>query len=328
LKLSIDKLKELLPDAVLDRRGKNLLAKCPQCNADEFGISIEENHLFGCYRMKKCGFTGNIFTLAKFLKRTDILSLEGGFTGKVEKLENKILKKEIPLDLTLPTAKMPMGWIRSKKDEYLDSRGFTEYERYKVGRTLIDPRYKKNYIITAIEDEGEIKGYIGRHIWSKKRIDEENELRKEQGIHPILRYRNSDTDFSKLLFGYDEIITNETKTIIAVEGIFDKWNIDKILKLHNQKEVKCNATFKCAITKEQILKWQLKGIETIILFYDPDVLRQINKTAFELEIYFNVFIAFNEIGDKDAGDMNEKDIVPVVNNLKKPTDFFINKIFI
>src|SRR5437868_2798495 len=113
MKLSIEKLKELLPDAAPDRRGKNLRAKCPYCGGDEFGISIEENHVFGCYRLKKCGATGNIFTLAKFLKRTDLLTLTG-FTGKVEKLENKLRKEEVQLDLSLPTVNMPMGWIRCK----------------------------------------------------------------------------------------------------------------------------------------------------------------------------------------------------------------------
>ena len=325
MKLSIDKLKELLPDATLDRRGKNLRAKCPFCNFEEFGLSIGENHLYGCYRAKRCGARGNIYTLCKHLKRTDLLSIEG-FAGKTDLLQNKLLKTEQHLDLNLPNINMPTGWTRVYEDEYMDSRGFTEYNRYKVGRTGIDPRFKKNYVITAIEEEGETKGYIGRHVWSKAKIDAENELRKLHSYPPILRYINSITDFSKLLFGYDELVFGQTKTIIGVEGIFDKWNIDKLLNLHHQNEVKCNATFKCAISPEQIYKWKMKGVETIILFYDPDVLNQIARTAFELELYFNVFIAFNERGDKDAGDINCKELAVILNNLKKPSSFFINKI--
>lgn len=324
MKISIEKIKELLPSARPDRRGNNMRAICPYCNQDEFGISTEENHLWGCYRKKKCGETGNIFKLAKFLNRMDLLNIEGE-VGKVEQLENKLFVKDLELDLTLPTVNMPVGWRQVFTDPYLDGRGFTAYDKYPVGRTAIDPRFKKDYVIFAIQEEDDIKGYVGRHHWSKKEIEDENIKREARGQRKILRYINSDTDFSKLLLGYDEIVPGVTKTIIAVEGAFDKFNTDKLLGLYDQDEIKCNATFKCNISPEQIQKWHNKGIETLILFYDPDVIKQIKDVAATVDLHFKAFIAFNEQGD-DPGAITPEQLKIVFSNIKSPSEFIINKI--
>lgn len=326
MKLSIERLQELLPGAYLDRRKKNLRAKCPWCQGDEFGISLDDNHRFGCFRKKQCGMQGNIFTLAKFLKRTDLLNIEGE-VGLIQKVENKltILQNEV-LDLDLPEMSMPLGWKRVYKDEYLDSRGFIEYKRYKVGRTTIDPIFKRDYIIFAVEEQGKIKGYIARSSKSKAEIEANNKRFKETGEgREIIRYLNSDTDFAKLLFGYDEIVTGQTKTVIAVEGIFDKFNIDKLLKLHEQESVKCNCTFKCDVSPEQKYKWKSAGIETIILFYDPDVLSSIKKVGTDLSTDFNVLVAYNEAGS-DPGDITMEELTAVINNLKSIHNFVTDRI--
>ena len=222
---------------------------------------------------------------------------------------------------------MPLGWKRLYQDDYLDGRGFIEYKRYKVGRTSIDPRVSKNYIVIAVEEKGELKGYIGRHYKSKKELDALNEIRKQKELPMVPRYRNStSTDFAKLIFGFDEI-EEETDTIICVEGIFDKWNIDKLLDLHNQKQIKCNATFKCDISPEQRYKWQQKGIKNLILLYDPDVIDKIKKNAIELQEYFNVQIGFSRSG-KDPGEMLIDDVIEVWQNLESPSQFRLNKVSI
>lgn len=325
MKLSLDRIKELLPDCKPDRRNKYVRANCPQCGENTFTLSLEENHKCGCNRKRKCGYVSNIFGLAKLLGKLHLLNIEGE-VGKVEKLENKILTKiESELDLSLPTATMPVGWQRIYENEYLESRGFDAFNKFKVGVTNIDPRFKKNYVVFAIEQGGELKGYIGRHIWDKDKINAENELRKKRDEPEILRYRNSDTDFSKLLMGYDEIVEGVTKTIIVVEGLFDKTNTDKLLNLDSQQEIKCNATFKCDISPEQILLWKKKGIETLILFYDPDVIKQIKRVASLVDIHFKVLIAFNEQGD-DPGAITKEQLEIVLKNIKSVEDFFINKI--
>lgn len=327
LPLTINQLKELFPKgAYLDRKRENLIANCPKCGYMEFGISIKGSHLFGCYRLKKCGYRGNIYTLLKFLDRRDFyISLPGEDINK--KIENKlrlILEEESELELDLPNCNLPIGWKRVYRHSYLDSRGFDQYDRYKVGITTVDPRFK-NYVIFAIEECGNIKGYIARNVRKKEEIDTLNKTYKEKGASLIRRYLNSDTNFGKLAFGIDEVIQGVTKTLILVEGIFDKFNVDKLLELHSDDSLKCNCTFKCACSIEQIYKWLFLGIERVILLYDPDVLSQIKKTAFELEKYFEVFIGFNKNGN-DPGDMTLDELEVVLNDLKSPIQFYIDRI--
>src|SRR5690606_10383412 len=67
MKLTRKQIEQLIQDTSLDHKGKNLYGKCPKCGHNEFGISLEDNHRFNCFRKKECGFQGNIYTLLKFL---------------------------------------------------------------------------------------------------------------------------------------------------------------------------------------------------------------------------------------------------------------------
>lgn len=327
VKLSIDQLKSIIHNARLDRRKKNLIGDCPQCGENEFGISLDTNHQFGCFRKNKCGYVGNIFTLIKDLKRYDLLSINQVITN-IAKLENKIRLNyaEEELDLTLPKVMLPIGWKRIYEDEYMASRGFTEFETFKVGRTMIDPLFRKNYVIFPIEEVGECKGYVGRHIKEKKEIDKLNDQYKEQGLNRrVLRYRNSTTDFGKLLYSYEHIIPGKTKTIIAVEGMFDVFNVVRKLDLFNQDEIKCNGTFKCDTSAEQKYKWKAAGIENLILMYDPDVVNQIKKNALELENDFDVYVAYTNCSN-DPGDMTLEELGQALETMQRPSEFKLNTV--
>ena len=48
--------------------GENIMGDCPVCGHNEFGISIKSPHLWQCFRKNKCGVTGNIFTLLRYLR--------------------------------------------------------------------------------------------------------------------------------------------------------------------------------------------------------------------------------------------------------------------
>jgi len=319
--LTIEQLKELLPDAKLDYRKQNMRAICPKCKHDEFGISLKDNHQFGCFRKKKCGFAGNIFTLLEFLGKPissvarPFLVLDQFKTRNLLKVENEAL------DLTLEKVRPPLGFKRLESHPYLDSRGFVEYDKYEVGQTTIDPRYGKNYIIFLIRQEGEIRGYLGRHIWSKEKIEQFNEKKKQEGSPKrIMRYKNSITDFAKLLWGIDEV-TDNTHTIILVEGGFDKFNVDRLLQLDDQEGIKCCASFKCKLTPEQIeLMRRKKGVQRIIQLYDPDVVDEIKKNAFKLEEDFEVLIGFGTTGH-DPGEMDIEELMSILEDLESPASF-------
>ena len=225
MKLSREKLEQLLSDCRLDARRENLVTKCPKCGYNEFGISLAENHLFGCYRKKKCGFTGNIFTLLHYLgkyeeyvTRGEIYSVSN--TNTIEKKIRSGVNKEIEITDS-PNLSLPVGWKSTQSHPYLDERGFTtaDYQKYNPGVTKLLSKFQ-NYIIFPVVENKEIKGYVARHIWSKSKIDSWNKS-KEKGLQ-IQRYRNSsEADFSKLVLGIDEL-SEQTETLIIVEGIFDK----------------------------------------------------------------------------------------------------------
>lgn len=323
MRLEATELKQLIgEDAVLDDRKKNLYGTCPKCNYKEFGISLSENHRFGCFRKKQCGFAGNIFTLLNYLGKS-VYEIQPGYEFHAT-LERKLLIHQQVADLIvdIPNVSMPLGWQQIESHDYLDQRGFTEddYEKYKPGIATIDPRYK-DYIIFPIEQENSgIKAYIARSLKSKEEIEEINAFYKVKGIDKkVLRYINSNSDFSKILLGIDEC-TEKTKTIILVEGLFDKRNTDNKLGLHTQEEVKCCCTWKCGVSPEQIFLLQQRGIETIILIYDPDVINEIKKAAFELEMYFQVWVGFNKKGS-DPGAMLEEEFDDVLSTLQTPSQF-------
>lgn len=327
MKLSYDKLESLLDSPKLDNRKKNFIAKCPYCGQSEWGISIyTENHPFNCYRKKACGRTGNIFTLLTELGRLD------EFISSVQHVSHNLISKigeqiQEPINLTINTITPPIGWKRVFDNEYLNNRKFSarEYQDYPVGVSKIDSRVGRNYITFLVKQFGEIKGYVGRHIWDKKRIDNYNKKAKLEGKLQIQRYSNSpETDFSKLLYGYDEI-TLKTKLVILVEGIFDKIAIDRMLHLYQQDEIKCVATFKCHLSPEQSYLLQLKGIRSIVLLYDGDVIREIKKTGYDCENLFeNVKIAY--LQDKDPDEMCLEELDETLSRLETPSEFSIGKV--
>ena len=129
------KLIEILSDLSpkKDSKGENFIIDCPVCGHRECSISIDKDgHQWGCFRLKKCGERGNIFTLLKHLG----LSQEYSSSGK-KKLSDYINIEELFPDLDgksndeiqkeledLPTIKAPFGWKKILGNhQYLDKRG-------------------------------------------------------------------------------------------------------------------------------------------------------------------------------------------------------------
>lgn len=323
MKLSSDQLKLLFPNSFLDYGKQNLMAECPWCNFSEFGIELADNHRFNCFRKKNCGETGNIFKLLKKLGRFDLLSHDGIESIKYdERLENIIEKKiELSLDLTIETIEPPLGWKRIYSDYYLESRDFDSFDKFEVGKTKLF-RKLRDHVVLLIRDRGEVKGYVARIAKTKLEL----KAMEESLGHKVPRYQNSKTDFTKLLGGYDEI-TNETDTIILVEGMFGKEAVDRHLKLDNQGRVKCNCTFGAKLSPEQIFKLQLKGIKHIILFFDIDVINKIKKYTMEyLNEFESVRIIHTNNKDKDPADLTYEEMIKVYNNLIDPIEFYFDKI--
>lgn len=309
MKLELDILKSLINNGYTDRDKRNVYGECPNCGHSEFGISTGDNHLFGCFRLSKCGFKGNIYTLLRKIERLDLLEEEVIRLDEELNIELKEDRKQTEeiFAFELPKIDPPLGFRRIFENKYLDSRGFKGYDRHKVGITKIEPKFKDR-VIFLIEEEGEIRAFLGRGV--------------NDSIKP--KYRNSSSDFSKLLYGLEEI-NEDTNTVILVEGLLDKDNTDEQLKLYQQDEIKCCCTFGAKISTIQILKLKICGVKRIILLYENDVIDKIQNYAFILNREFEKVEIALPPENKDPGNMKLSEFQLSLKNTYNSVEFFRKK---
>jgi transcription elongation factor Elf1 len=311
----------------IGQRGWMLAPKlaCPFCGKTEHISFIfgEEISSFVC---KRCDSKGSIFKILKVLGRLDLVSNFYNYIYK-EKIQNKLTKEELEIDLKVDKQKLPVGFEKVNNHFYLtNERGFTlqHFEQYNIGITKKDYVLKQDYVIFLIMENNECKGYVARSTKSKEEIEAINKKRKINGLPKYLRWKNSGAKFEKLVFGIDEITEGVTETVIVVEGITSKANVDKILGLFNTNFIKCVVTFGKKISPVQLLKIYNKGVKNLIFFYDPDALEQSKQYSLEAEKYFNVKVGY--LKDKDPGDLNEEELYNILENLQSPFQFNISKV--
>ena len=309
--ISDSDLREILHVKKETRSGQ-YICDCVFCGKEDHMYINKRTQMFDC---KKCGTFGNIFKLLRFLEKT--YRLGGATIEAVETIESvrEMLASELEsnkLTLTqLPEIKMPVGWkVLKKSNPYLMSRGITPElcERYEFGTTKMFRKYD-NYILIPIRDNGKVRGFIGRY--GCKEVPDGK-----------LRYNNSiGTQFSQLLFGYDEI-TQNTNTVILVEGVFDKIAVDKVLDLWSSEDIKCVCTFGKKISEEQITKLKIKGVARVILLYDFDAIKEIKKFGLELENHFVTDITFTN--KKDIDECTNEEALAAFTKLYKPRSFNVD----
>lgn len=311
-KISDSDLREILKVKKETRKGQ-YVATCPLCGKEDHFYISKYTQMWDC---KKCGASGNIQKLLRYLDKTYLL---GGSTIEDKETLQSIKQyleesaNEVELE-DLPRVRMPLGWKVSKEsNSYLKGRGITPADcvRYNIGETRLLDKYK-NYALIPIYDDKVIRGFIGRY--EAKHVPDD-----------VLRYNNSiGTKFSQLLFGYDEI-TEHTTTVILVEGVFDKISTDKHLDLWSSDEIKCVCTFGKKISDEQIEKLKRKGILNVILLYDFDAIKDMKKYGLLLEQDFLTTITFTN-GKKDIDECTKEEALEVFANCRSPRDFNIDVI--
>lgn len=297
-------------DNRLRRGGRNqYITDCPFCGKAAHFYIDRATQLFDC---KKCGESGNIIKLLQHLGK---LFLLGEFKS-IDRTKLKSLSEfgfnndDEEIDLTPEKRKLPIGFKRVYEDEYLYSRRFLpeNLKNLKFGYTNLVPKLK-DYIILAVEEEGEVKGYLSRLTWSKEKLIkyEAKTGRKK------LRYLNdAGAKFSNLLLGFDEI-TENTDTVILLEGFTDKVTLDNTLQLYQQEEIKCCCTFGKKISQSQILKLLKGGIKNVILIFDYDAIKEMKKYGKILNDFFNVQISFTY--NKDINESTETEIIEIFDRL-------------
>lgn len=306
--ISDDDLKDLLINPKPTRSGQ-YIADCPLCGKEQHFYISRKTQMWDC---KKCHEYGSIYKLLRLLDKTYLLA--GSTIEEKERIESirEMTQELVSNDDTelseLPVKKMPVGWkVSAKSTKYLLSRGITpeDCKRYNIGATDMFCKYE-NYVLIPVYDGGEIRGFLGRY--GARKVPDNK-----------LRYNNSiGTEFAELLFGYDEI-TDNTSTVILVEGVFDKIAVDKVLHLWDGEEVKCVCTFGKKISDKQIKKLMLKGVTNVILLYDFDAVKEIKKYGLELEKYFVTSITYTN--KKDIDECSEDEALEVFTQLKRPKEF-------
>lgn len=304
-----NELRDLLSNP--KRSGSHYICDCPYCGkSNHFYINrgINKKGIIHGFDCKKCQEQGSIIKLLTFLGK---LFLVGEYKSyDVKKIHSTIGLKSITEEeeVIVESKKrpLPVGFKRIYEDDYLNGRGLSEmdYLKYRIGKTKLI-NFLKEYIIFSVDEGGVSRGYIGRYTGKDK-----NEI----------RYRNSKyTNFGELVFGLDEI-TEETETLIIVEGLFDKISLDNILHLNNSPKTKSGATFGKKISLTQIAKIKAKGIKNIILIYDYDAILEMKKYGLILRANFeNVLIGFTM--NKDINDSEEEEVLSIFDRLKDVQHF-------
>lgn len=302
--------------------GKQGIYVGPEKNGKIFGMV----HCFSCGRTQK-----NINYFLDEIGRSDLKIMDSVSFEPVQVPEFFRIDEEDEIDDELGVVEMPDGWKRCFKNPYLRSRGFTadDYQYFPVGTTRgLNFKYD-DYVIFPIYDEGDIVGYVSRHVWSKQDIDDYNDTARRNGKYQIRRYNNSiENDFVKLLYNYDSVIEDETDTVILCEGIFDVIALTRKLELYDNHRIVPVCTFGKKISDTQIYKLQSKGVRDIIIGYDTDAADAINVAAEKLNEYFdNVMIAKLEGEGKDWDDSDFWSVYDAfAYNLYTPIEYKLNNV--
>lgn len=300
---------------------------CPFCqegekkNSQKWGIVFtqDQSAIFNCFR---CHTKTNIYNFLKKINRLDLVVLhyESSVDSQLKALIDEESEEE---EVKLQKANLPIRLKRIEKDEYLDSRGFTKqhYEEFEPSETKSPLESKlNNYIIFKMKMDGEVVAWLARSRHSKEWHEKNLKEAKKKGIKPKLRYENSRTDFTKILGGYD-LLTEKTKTVIIVEGMFDYINVENRLKLREDDLLRCCFTFGNSISKTQINLMKKKGVENVILMYDPDKPDQVKSAALLLSKSFSTTIAFIRDEKKDPGDATLDDLIDALDHQIAPINF-------
>jgi len=300
--------------------------KCPVCNrGDKFGILFTENGgVTHCFY--ECSENLSIFKYLKAINRNDLLIYEQEISLNTQL---KPLKKEEEKLEELPEKSLPRGYERIYFDKYLKDRNFKgyQYDQFEVGVTTHFLEKKlHNYLIFVIRQKGRVVAWLARSKYSKEWHKKNLERSKLDLEKLVLRYRNSEeTAFDRILGGFDEI-TDNTHTVFAVEGIFDKTNLSNHLKTNESEEVKVIFTFGNSFSDHQIQLLRETKVKTVILMYDPGTVRQIKQYSMELSKYFEVLICDIQDEEVDPGNISKEYLGELLLNVKNFLYFYTTKI--
>jgi hypothetical protein len=314
---------------------------CPFCGKmGKWGVIFNQDGraTFHCW---KCPRKVSVFEFLKKLGRLDLT--KRSYSVKLNELEDcpKIGELQVEhskwMDSDESEAKqelkpvvLPLRIKPLVDDPYLDSRGFKKehYEEFEPSYTdtPLEPKLK-NFIIFKMKVDGVCVAWWARSRYSKEWHKENLEAYKRHEADLVLRYRNSENNFQDLLGGCDELIEGKTETVIIVEGIFDKVNIDNLLGLQHLDDIKCCFTFGNNIGQGQINMMLKKGIKNVILLYDFGTINESKESALKMkELFDRVYVTAIRKPGIDPGNIDLEYLEEVLRGAVDPISFFYNKV--
>lgn len=306
---------------------------CPVCNkSDKIGILFlkEGGAIVNCFHENH--YRKGVNQYFRDINRIDLIEQEQESVSSTRQIIDIFEDKKKEEQITkLPIKPLPIGFKPITQDEYLDNRGFLpyHYDLFRPGVTNIDLRQRGNVIFQLFDKGGNRIGWLSRSKKSKEWHKENLILSKEGKAELKLRYDNSpNTDFAKMLGGWQEL-NDEVKTVILVEGLFDKVNVDIQLDLPNNKEVKCLFTFGDSISIDQInILKQYPNIEDIYLLYDYNTITQSKQYGLDIQSAMRCRVKVGEIKKegKDPGNMSSDEIIDTLQQSVDPLSFKVGKL--
>lgn len=243
-----------------NNNGDGFVINCPECNKRECQISIaKESHPFNCFRKKKCGASGNIFTFQKYGVDLGIITERLIKENRLSAIPLSFAFNHVPQQRTLPILQ------RVPVTPYMYNRTYGQ-----VNETYIDP-WRQDYQYLPVKERGEIVGYMGRDVTDTRKSKYDNHVDSGQYIYNI------------------DSLSRDTKILIICEGAFSCHAASYKLGTVQTSDVRVVATFGANITSTQISK--IKNIVAedcmVFLLHERDVLKEVKKVMEEISIYFN-----------------------------------------
>ena len=197
----------------------NICSTCPFCNKEKHFFIHEgynRKNILHAFMCQKCKESGDYVKFLNHIGKEYLIEGE-----KITNLNVGILSLDKPNQnnnnyIEPKIAKLPVG---SKLINFDDESIYRDYlikrKMNKIDFDKIQPLYNEllskfdNYVTLPIYKDFTIRGYVSRYILNK-----EDELYDDNR----LRYINSSSNFSSLLFGYDDL-THKTEELVLNEGV-------------------------------------------------------------------------------------------------------------
>ncbi|MEI8360513.1 MAG: toprim domain-containing protein [bacterium] len=218
--------------------GSELVARCPFCEKDQHIYFNKENSQYHC---KRCGETGNIFTLSKHLQ---------GDSRDIVVKEKKLVKKTSPVKYPdIGLIDQCFEKMTPEIRQYLLDRGITEGQ-IRAKRLGYGHFYGKWWITMPIFDQA------GKFVFFKLRQDPFDTSHKDKGkVWP---------SGSKVeIYGWEELLREDKNMLVVCEGELDR------LVLENQGIPAITSTAGAGTFKDEWLPHLVK-FQNIYVCFDND----------------------------------------------------------